>query len=146
MLPFCGYNMADYFRHWLDMGRRVAHPPRVFHVNWFRKDADGKYLWPGYGENVRVLKWMLERIEGKAKAAETPIGFVPTPDAMTLDGLSIAPEKLRELLRVDPADWTQELEGIGKFFERFGRRLPDELRQEQKELAQRLGRAATTPK
>jgi phosphoenolpyruvate carboxykinase (GTP) len=146
MLPFCGYNMADYFRHWLEMGKKVAHPPRVFHVNWFRKDADGKYLWPGYGENVRVLKWMLERIEGKAKAAETPIGFVPTPDAMTLDGLAIAPEKMRELLRVDPADWTQELEGIGKFFEKFGRRLPDELRAEQKELGQRLERAATTPK
>jgi phosphoenolpyruvate carboxykinase (GTP) len=115
-------------------------------VNWFRKDADGKYLWPGYGENVRVLKWMLERIEGKAKAAETPIGYVPTPDAMTLDGLAIAPEKLRELLRVDSADWTQELDGIGKFFEKFGRRLSDELREEQKELGHRLERAAIAPK
>jgi phosphoenolpyruvate carboxykinase (GTP) len=115
-------------------------------VNWFRKDADGKYLWPGYGENVRVLKWMLERIEGKAKAAETPIGFVPTPEAMTLDGLSIAPEKLRELLRVDSADWTQELDGIAKFFEKFGGRLPDGLHEEQKKLAQRLERAATAPK
>ncbi len=138
MLPFCGFNMADYFRHWIEMGRRVAHPPRVFHVNWFRKGADGKFLWPGYGENVRVLKWMLERIEGKAKAAETPIGFVPTPDGLTLDGLNISRATMEELLLVDPANWAEEVESAGQFYEKFGGRLPEEIRLEKEKLTQRL--------
>ncbi len=105
MLPFCGYNMADYFQHWLDMGRRIPHPPKIFHVNWFRKNADGKFLWPGFGENARVLKWILERVEGKGKAVESPIGWVPTRDALTLDGLNISEKTMEELLRVDPSDW-----------------------------------------
>jgi phosphoenolpyruvate carboxykinase (GTP) len=146
MLPFCGYNMADYFGHWLEMGRRVAHPPRVFHVNWFRKSADGKFLWPGYGENVRVLKWMLERIEGNGRAVETPIGFVPSPDALTLEGLNISRETMQELLRVDSADWTEELEAVGKFYEKFGNRLPEPIRQEQEQLAQRLQRVTVSQK
>lgn len=141
MLPFCGYNMADYFRHWLDMGQRVPHPPKVFHVNWFRKGADGKFLWPGYGENVRVLKWMLERIEGSAAATETPIGIVPTPDALTLDGMDVTRETMEELLSIDPAAWMKERENSGKFFEKFGDRLPDELREEHNRLGQRLQRA-----
>ena len=107
MLPFCGYNMADYFRHWLDMGMRIPHPPKIFHVNWFRKGADGKFLWPGYGENVRVLKWILERIEGKAAATETPIGIVPTPSALTLDGLDVSRATMEELLNVDAARLVQ---------------------------------------
>ena len=90
MIPFCGYNMADYFGHWLEMGRKLKNPPKIFHVNWFRKDANGKFLWPGYGENVRVLKWMLDRIEGRAAATETPIGYVPAPGSLTLDGLDIS--------------------------------------------------------
>ncbi|MGH9563415.1 MAG: phosphoenolpyruvate carboxykinase (GTP), partial [Terracidiphilus sp.] len=94
MLPFCGYNMGDYFGHWLEMGSKLKNPPRIFHVNWFRRGADGKFLWPGYGENVRVLKWMLDRIEGRAQAAETPIGNVPTPESLTLDGLSISRDTL----------------------------------------------------
>jgi phosphoenolpyruvate carboxykinase (GTP) len=141
MLPFCGYNMADYFRHWLDMGNRIPHPPKVFHVNWFRKGADGKFLWPGYGENVRVLKWMLERIEGRAAATETPIGIVPTPDALTLDGLNVTRETMEELLSIDPAAWTKERENSGKFFEKFGDRLPDEIRDEHNRLGERLQRA-----
>ncbi len=100
MLPFCGYNMADYFQHWLDMGKRIPHPPKIFHVNWFRKGPDGKFLWPGYGENVRVLKWILERVEGNGHAEETPIGHVPTRNALTLDGLTLPSESLRELFRV----------------------------------------------
>jgi phosphoenolpyruvate carboxykinase (GTP) len=128
MLPFCGYNMADYFRHWLELGRRIPHPPRVFHVNWFRKGPDGKFLWPGYGENVRVLKWMLERIEGRGKAVETPIG------------LDVSRRTMEDLLHVDPADWAKELEDTQKFFERFGKRLPQELWQEHEALAQRLER------
>ena len=115
MLPFCGYHMGDYFQHWLDMGRAIPHPPKIFHVNWFRKGADGKFLWPGFGDNVRVLKWILERVEGKGQAAETPIGFVPTRDALTLDGLNISPETMEELLRVDPADWQKEAEETADF-------------------------------
>ncbi len=140
MLPFCGYNMADYFRHWLEMGQRIPHPPKIFHVNWFRKGADGQFLWPGFGENVRVLKWILERVEGKGQAAETPIGWVPTPDALTLDGLDIARSTMEELLRVNPADWQTELEDTRKFFEQFGKRLPEQLRQEHEQLAQRFAR------
>ena len=146
MLPFCGYNMADYFQHWLDMGRRIPHPPKIFHVNWFRKGADGKFLWPGYGENARVLKWMLERIEGKAKATETPIGAVPTADAITLDGLHVSPETMNELLHVEPADWTNEYAEVGKFFEIFGERLPGEIREEHDLLGDRLQRFAVAPK
>jgi phosphoenolpyruvate carboxykinase (GTP) len=139
MLPFCGYNMADYFQHWLDMGRRIPHPPKVFHVNWFRKGVDGKFLWPGFGENVRVLKWILERVEGRAAAQETPIGFVPTPNSLTLDGLAISPQAINELLEVNASDWAAEEEGIGAFLAKFGDRLPAELREEQARLAKRLG-------
>jgi phosphoenolpyruvate carboxykinase (GTP) len=146
MLPFCGYNMADYFRHWLEMGRRIPHPPKIFHVNWFRKDADGRYLWPGFGENVRVLKWILERVEGRANAAETPIGFVPTPDSLTLDGLKISRSALEALLHVEPGDWGAELESIDKFLDKFSRRVPAELREEQHQLSQRLQRVSVAQK
>lgn len=146
MLPFCGYNMADYFQHWLDMGTRIPHPPKVFHVNWFRRGADGKFLWPGYGENVRVLKWILERIEGKAAATETPIGFVPTHNALTLDGLDVSRGTMEELLRVNSADWTQEHAGVVDFFAKFGDRLPAGIREEHNRLNERLQRAVPTPK
>jgi len=146
MLPFCGYNMADYFGHWLEMGSRIPHPPKIFHVNWFRKGADGKFLWPGYGENARVLKWMLERIEGKAAATETPIGFVPTPSAITLDGLDVSRETMTELLRVDPADWCKEHEDVGQFLKQFGERLPQEIRDEHNGLNERLQRVPASRK
>ena len=146
MLPFCGYNMADYFRHWLDMGKRVPHPPKIFHVNWFRKGEDGKFLWPGYGENVRVLKWMLERIEGRAKATETPIGYVPAPGSLTLDGLDISVDTMSKLLQVDTSAWADEHEAIAKFFEKFGKRLPAELQEEQEKLGQRLQHVAVAQK
>jgi phosphoenolpyruvate carboxykinase (GTP) len=145
MLPFCGYNMADYFRHWLEMGRRVPHPPKIFHVNWFRKGADGKFLWPGYGENVRVLKWILERIEGNAPATETPIGYIPTTNALTLDGLDVSRTTMEELLRVDTADWAKEHADVGNFFQEFGERLPGEIRDEHDRLGQRLQRVAVVP-
>jgi phosphoenolpyruvate carboxykinase (GTP) len=138
MLPFCGYNMADYFGYWLEMGKKVAHPPRIFHVNWFRKGDDGRFLWPGYGQNVRVLKWMLDRIDGKADARETPIGMVPTPQSLTLDGLKIAPEALEALLRVDSGDWITEMEGVKAFFEKFGDKLPPALREQAEQISQRL--------
>ncbi len=115
-------------------------------MNWFRKGADGKFLWPGYGENVRVLKWMLDRIEGKAKAAETPIGFVPTPDGLTLDGLNISRAAIEELLLVDPANWAEEMESVGEFYGKFGARLPEEITREKEKLAQRLQQVVMTPK
>jgi phosphoenolpyruvate carboxykinase (GTP) len=146
MIPFCGYNMADYFRHWLEMGSRLENAPKIFHVNWFRKDQGGKLLWPGYGENVRVLKWMLDRIEGRADATETPIGDVPAPGSLDLDGLSISRETINELLRVDPSDWVGELADTGKFFEKFDNRLPDEIRAEHKYLADRLQRSSVATK
>ena len=143
MLPFCGYNMGDYFGHWLEMGRAIPHPPKIFHVNWFRKGADGKFLWPGFGENVRVLKWILERVSGKGQAEETPIGFVPTKHALTLDGLKISPESIEELLRVDAGDWQKEADEIGSYFKKFGDRLPPELRAEQTQLSERLNLVAS---
>jgi phosphoenolpyruvate carboxykinase (GTP) len=138
MLPFCGYNMADYFQHWLEMGKRIPHPPKIFHVNWFRKDANGKFLWPGYGENVRVLKWILERVEGKGQAEETPIGYVPSKNGLTLDGLQISSDALRELFSVNTDDWEADLADSREFFAKFGNRLPVELREEQEGLLRRL--------
>ncbi|MGB0036850.1 MAG: phosphoenolpyruvate carboxykinase (GTP) [Candidatus Acidiferrales bacterium] len=146
MVPFCGYNMADYFRHWLRMGPKLKKPPKIFNVNWFRKDANGKFLWPGYGENARVLKWMLDRIEGRAAAAETPIGLVPTPGSLTLDGLSIPKDAIEEMLRVNPDDWVKEEEDTAKFFEKFGNRLPEEIAKEHRALADRLSRATSVAK
>jgi phosphoenolpyruvate carboxykinase (GTP) len=146
MLPFCGYNMGDYFGHWLEMGRRIKNPPRIFHVNWFRRGADGKFLWPGYGENVRVLKWMVDRIEGRAAANETVIGYVPAPGSLTLDGLNLSSESLEELLRVDPNDWADETEASGDFLTRFGDRLPAELREEHESLVRRTQKTVVAPK
>ena len=143
MLPFCGYNMADYFQHWLEMGRRIPHPPKIFHVNWFRRGADGKFLWPGYGENVRVLKWILERIQGHGQAQETRIGYVPARNGLTLDGLHISVETFSKLLEVNPEDWQAELEDTQQFFAKFGDRLPQELRDEHRRLAHRLETAVS---
>jgi phosphoenolpyruvate carboxykinase (GTP) len=144
MLPFCGYNMADYFRHWLDMGKRIPHAPKIFHVNWFRRGGDGKFLWPGYGENARVLKWILERVEGRGKAQETAIGFVPSADGIMLEGLDVSRHTMEELLHVDPADWGKELADTHQFFEKFGERLPQELWAEHEALSSRLQRVAAT--
>jgi len=138
MLPFCGYHMGDYFRHWLDIGRRLTHPPLIFHVNWFRQDSAGRWLWPGYGENVRVLIWILERIRGRARAAETPIGWVPTPDSLHLEGLDMARPVLEELLRVDPAEWRAETPGVEEFFRKIGDRLPAALWSQLRALESRL--------
>jgi phosphoenolpyruvate carboxykinase (GTP) len=146
MLPFCGYNMADYFGHWLEMGKNIPHPPKIFHVNWFRKGSDGKFLWPGYGENARVLKWMLERIEGKGAATETPIGTVPTTNAITLDGINVSRETMGDLLRVDPADWVKEHADVGNFFEKFGDRLPEKITEEHTRQGERLQQTAVAQK
>jgi phosphoenolpyruvate carboxykinase (GTP) len=140
MLPFCGYHMADYFRHWLDAGRREgARLPKIFVVNWFRKDAEGDYLWPGFGENSRVLAWIAERCDGEAEAEETPIGLVPTRDALDLRGLDLPPDRLAELLKVDPGEWRKQLPQLHDHFARFGDRLPPELRSQLEALEERLG-------
>lgn len=138
MLPFCGYNMADYFEHWLEMGAKIPKPPKIFHVNWFRKGADGKFLWPGFGDNVRVLKWILERVEGRGGAEETPIGYVPARGALTLDGMNISQQAMDELLRVNPENWDQEMDDIAQFFTKFGDRLPTAIREEHRNLTRRF--------
>jgi len=127
MLPFCGYNMGDYFAHWLRMGRALARPPAVFHVNWFRTDEHGRFVWPGFGENLRVLLWMIERAKGKAAADETPIGLVPTESALNWDGLGLSAAERQLLLKVDRSEWASEVPEIRAFFDRFGDRLPAEL-------------------
>ena len=142
MLPFCGYNMADYFGHWLAMGSRIPNPPAIFHVNWFRKDADGNFLWPGFGENIRVLMWILDRVRGRGKAVETPIGFVPAADGLEMDGLRLPAGTMQELLSIDRDAWSKELRDQGTFFEQFGDRLPNEMRQEHEKVAQRLSRVS----
>jgi phosphoenolpyruvate carboxykinase (GTP) len=139
MLPFCGYNMGDYFAHWLKIGAQAdaSKLPRIFYVNWFRKGEDGRWLWPGFGENSRVLAWVFRRCDGAAEAADTPIGRVPTPGALDTDGLDVAPEDLEELLRVDPEEWRAELPSIREHLEGFDR-LPAELRAQLEALEQRL--------
>jgi phosphoenolpyruvate carboxykinase (GTP) len=144
MWPFCGYNMGDYFRHWIDVGRAAARPPRVFRVNWFRTDANGKFMWPGFGENLRVLKWVLDRCEGHGKATETVIGAVPTPDAIDVDGL-VSPDRLQTLLQVDPAEWAEAVAAQEDFFATFGSHLPSEMRDEQQRLARAVDSAMHTP-
>jgi phosphoenolpyruvate carboxykinase (GTP) len=125
MLPFCGYNMADYFAHWLQTGARVAKPPTIFRVNWFRKDGAGKFLWPGYGDNMRVLKWMVERIHGSRRdAEETPVGWIPRPGDLDTSGLSLTPAQLKEALRVDAQEWLGALDDLEGFYGQFGKRLP----------------------
>jgi phosphoenolpyruvate carboxykinase (GTP) len=143
MLPFCGYHMGDYFRHWLEMGRREgARLPRVFYVNWFRKDpGDGHFLWPGFGDNARVLAWVFRRCEGTGDAVDTAIGRMPTPDALDTAGLDAPREDLHELMRVDPVEWKAELPLIREFFDGFGPKLPGELRGQLDELTARLERA-----
>ncbi len=138
MLPFCGYNMADYFKHWINIGRIAKHPPKVFHVNWFRRGKDNSFLWPGYGENLRVLEWVLQRARGEGEARETPIGYVPTDSALDMTGLELAPDIMDELLRVDNDAWKEEAADIEKFFDSLGPHMPWELRNELEGLRHRL--------
>lgn len=126
MLPFCGYNMSDYFQHWIDMGKKMTNPPKIFNVNWFRKDDEGHFIWPGFGDNLRALLWALDRCDGKADAVETPLGYVPTKDSLDLEGLDLTDQQLDELLTVDRETWKKELEGIKEWYAKLGR-LPKEL-------------------
>ena len=139
MRPFCGYNMADYFRHWLNIGRRLPSPPPIFFVNWFRRDAEGNFLWPGFGENIRVLKWMIDRATGKAQGHETPIGIMPAAGELDVDGLEVTEHQMEELFAVDRDGWLKEADDIEAEYERYGQRLPAELREELRRLRQRLG-------
>jgi phosphoenolpyruvate carboxykinase (GTP) len=142
MLPFTGYNMADYFAHWLEVGKQLAHPPKIFRTNWFRTGSNGKFLWPGFGDNLRVLKWILERCQGQGEAQETVIGFVPGLGALDVRGLDLPLDQLKELLRVDPADWTEAVDGQADFLNSFGARLPKVLRDEHEALSRRLHEAS----
>lgn len=128
MLPFTGYNMADYFRHWLEMGRKVKYLPKIFTVNWFQKDENGQFMWPGFRENSRIIKWMIDRIKGKVGARETPIGLVPKVEDLYLEGLEIDRRALERLLEVNPEQWRKEVEESESFYAQFGDRLPEELR------------------
>jgi len=139
MLPFCGYNMGDYFGHWLKMGQKAgAKLPRIYFVNWFRKDERGKFVWPGYGENIRVLKWIFERLDGKADAVDTPIGRVPARASLDTSGLDLGEPALNLLLSVDPHIWAKEAALIPEFYEGFGDHLPEGLWDEYRALLQRL--------
>jgi phosphoenolpyruvate carboxykinase (GTP) len=143
MLPFCGYNMGDYFAHWLEIGAKTdpTKLPRIFYVNWFRRDADGKFLWPGYGENSRVLKWVVERLSGAAAAVDTPIGRLPADGALDMAGLDVPPDAMRQLLDVDVDGWLAEVPLIREHFAQFGDRLPAALNVEVDRLEARLGQA-----
>ena len=139
MLPFCGYNMGDYFRHWLRMRRLIKCPPRIFHVNWFRKDEQGNYLWPGFGENMRVLKWIVERCHGHADAEETPLGWVPGPRAFDLTGMEgFNVENLAKLQTINEAEWRNELIKQSELFLKLHPDLPKELIFQRELLASRL--------
>ncbi len=139
MLPFCGYNMADYWEHWFEMGEKLGDKaPKIFNVNWFRTDDEGNFIWPGFGDNLRVLEWIIKRCEGKADAEETPIGFVPKAEDINLEGLDFDLDTLKGILQVDPSLWTSELDGIKEFYAQFGDKLPAKLREELDGLAARL--------
>ncbi len=141
MLPFCGYNMADYFAHWLTTGSRLRRRPGIFRVNWFRRGADGRFLWPGFGDNVRVLKWIVERLRGGGRAVETPIGWVPAPDGLDLAGLDLPGERLAEALRVDAGEWLAALDDLGQFYDQFGDRLPAPIARTLADTRRRFGAA-----
>jgi phosphoenolpyruvate carboxykinase (GTP) len=140
MLPFCGYNMGDYFGHWLATGARLSKAPKIFRVNWFRRGADGKFLWPGYGDNMRVLKWMVERIHGGARDVnETPIGYLPKAGALDTAGLALRPGQIDEALRVDAGEWLHAFGDLDEFYGQFGSRLPQPIAQQLAETRRRFG-------
>lgn len=138
MLPFCGYHMGDYFQHWIDMGKKIKIQPKIFNVNWFRTDSEGHFIWPGFGDNMRVLDWILKRCEETVDADETAIGYVPKPEDINLEGCGVDKETLKGLLKVDTETWKKEAEGIKEFYKKFGDRLPKELNDELAALESRL--------
>ncbi len=141
MSPFCGYNFGDYWAHWLSFEQRSKHLPKIFHVNWFRQDKAGKFLWPGFGENLRVLRWIIERCDNKVGAKETPIGLLPNAGDIDLKDLDVSEETMGALLSIDIEQWQQEMESIGEYLEGYGDRLPDELWQEHQQVVDALKQA-----
>ena len=137
MQPFCGYNFGDYWTHWLSMEKH-AKLPKIFHVNWFRQDKEGNYMWPGFGDNMRVLEWILERCQGRGDAVRTPIGYMPSPESINTLGTGVSANSMRELLSIEPGAWRNELEGINAYFATYGDRMPKELLAEGKRIAQEL--------
>lgn len=140
MRPFTGYDMGDYFGHWLEMGKNIPNPPKIFHVNWFRTDADGHFIWPGFGDNMRVLLWILARCEGKVDARETAIGYVPYAKDINTEGLDITEDTVNELLSVDNEAWLADVENIKEFYDMIGDTVPCELREELSALKARLSK------
>ena len=140
MRPFCGYHMGDYFQHWIDMGKKVKNQPKIFNVNWFRLDDEGHFLWPGFGDNMRVLEWIIKRCEGKVEAEETPIGYVPKPEDINIEGTDVTLDTLKEILTVDKETWKKEADGIEEFYKQFGDRLPKELSDELANLKANLNK------
>jgi phosphoenolpyruvate carboxykinase (GTP) len=138
MLPFCGYNMGHYFQHWLDMGKKMEKAPKIFNVNWFRLDDDGRFMWPGFGENLRVLEWIMDRCMNTAGSKRTPIGYVPKAQDLDLAGLNIPEETMEKLLSIDKNDWLEEIRDIEAFFKTFGSAMPQEMYSQLESLAERL--------
>jgi len=141
MKPFCGYHYGDYFKHWLSFDQPGAQLPKIFHVNWFRKGKDGKFLWPGFGDNLRVLEWMIARVEGKAAGVDTPIGTLPARGELRTEGLALDAAALDELLHVDEAGWQAEAAAIGGYLSEFGQRMPQRLHDELQRVAGALAGA-----
>jgi phosphoenolpyruvate carboxykinase (GTP) len=142
MKPFCGYNFADYWAHWLSFERPADHLPKIFHVNWFRQDKEGKFLWPGFGENLRVLRWIIDRCDDRVGARETPIGFLPNDGDIATEGLDVSEETMSALLSIDIEQWQVEMDSVGEYLEGFGERLPDELRQEHQRIVDAMNAVA----
>jgi phosphoenolpyruvate carboxykinase (GTP) len=142
MLPFCGYNMGDYFKHWLEMGKKMSNPPKIFHVNWFRTNEEGQFIWPGFGDNFRVIEWMLKRCENKADANEAPIGYLPKPEDINIEGLNLSADTLKSLLSIDTESWLADIKNIEEFYAKIGDTIPQELIEELKRLADNLIRSA----
>ena len=142
MLPFCGYHMADYWQHWVDMGKKVKNPPAMFRVNWFRKDKNGKFIWPGFGDNMRVLKWIIDRVNGKADAVESPFGFMPKHDDITWEGLSgFGKDTFLSLMEVNKAEGLAEVSEIGEYFKSFGNALPSAMEEQRKAMGDKFNAA-----
>jgi phosphoenolpyruvate carboxykinase (GTP) len=138
MKPFAGYNFGDYWQHWLSFETRAKKLPKVFHVNWFRQNKDGKFMWPGFGDNLRVLKWIIDRCENRVGAVESAIGYLPNEQDLDAKGLDMAPATLKELVSIDTSAWGHEMEEIGKYFAEFGRRIPSRLKEEHQAVSKRL--------
>lgn len=139
MKPFCGYNFADYWSHWLSFAERTDNLPKIFHVNWFRQNDDGDFLWPGFGENLRVLQWMIQRCKGDADAVETAIGYLPSEQGIDVADLNIDPDVWQSLISINDDQWRQEMSDFGDYLDSFGDRLPERLREQHKAVSAALG-------